>query len=78
MKSILDGTYLFLRDEKDKWIQEMDQTWTAVTFPKVEYLIYPIIQKWHLGRQQYVSDFKLSLINLRMATPPGLEPGSET
>ncbi len=36
MKSILDGTYLFLRDEKDKWIQEMDQTWTAVTFPKVE------------------------------------------
>jgi squalene cyclase len=45
VKGILDTTYLYLRDEKDKWTQEMDQTWTAVTFPKVEYLIYPIIQK---------------------------------
>lgn len=45
MKSLLETSYLYLRDEKDGWTQSMDQTWTAVTFPKVEYLIYPYIQR---------------------------------
>ena len=45
LKGLLDTTYLFLRDEKESWTQSMDPTWTAVTFPKVEYLIYPYIQK---------------------------------
>ncbi len=45
LKGLLDTTHLYLRDEKDGWTQSMDPSWTAVTFPKVEYLIYPYIQK---------------------------------
>lgn len=45
MKGILNTSHLYLRDEKQNWVREMDQTWTAVTFPKVEYLIYPYIQR---------------------------------
>jgi prenyltransferase beta subunit len=45
MQSLLETTHLYLRDEKDGWLNHMDETWTAVTFPKVEYLIYPYIQR---------------------------------
>lgn len=45
MKSITDTSYLYLRDESNAWTKSMDLTWTAVTFPKVEYLIYPYIQR---------------------------------
>ena len=45
MKALMETTHLYLRDEKDGWTTKMDETWTAVTFPKVEYLIYPYIQR---------------------------------
>lgn len=45
MRGLLDTSYLYLRDESDGWTKTMDFTWTAVTFPKVEYLIYPYIQR---------------------------------
>jgi squalene cyclase len=45
LKGLLDSSFLYLRDEKDSWTRNVDPNWTAVTFPKVEYLIYPYIQK---------------------------------
>lgn len=45
LRGLLGTTHLYLRDEKANWTQGMDPTWTAVTFPKVEYLIYPYIQR---------------------------------
>ena len=45
MRGMLNSSYLYLHDERDAWTKSMDLTWTAVTFPKVEYLIYPYIQR---------------------------------
>ncbi|MBA2405704.1 MAG: hypothetical protein H0V66_13085, partial [Bdellovibrionales bacterium] len=45
LRGLLETSYLYLKEEKEGWSQSMDQTWTAVTFPKVEYLIYPYIQR---------------------------------